>query len=334
MAATSQHTPRVSVIIPVYNQGQFLTEAVESVLSQTFQNFEILLVDDGSTDQSPEIIKEYTQKYPQKIKYLEHQNHTHAGVSPSRNLGIQHAAGEYIALIDSDDLWLPEKLEKQIEILDMHQEVGLVYCALEVIDENGKPTQKMYNSSVIGGGIPGKMDDVFEEFFSITMTMWLGSTPLVRKHILFEIGLFDNDLTHGEDAVVSIKIAYLYPLFFLPQPLVKYRVHTGNASWDWVIRNNVHRMRYQVMSRVCQWLKNTTEEYHTDAFRIRLAQLSYETYQKHMVSRWGLLKLLGLLFPYRSPTMKLVKIFVSLFLGYRITGAIQKILNRIRGPIL
>ncbi len=117
----------VSVVIIFLNEEKFLAEAVESVLAQTFPAWELLLVDDGSTDGSTEIAKRYAQQRPGQIHYCEHSGHRNRGKGASRNLGVRQAQGEYVAFLDADDIWLPNKLAEQIAILDQHGAVGLLY---------------------------------------------------------------------------------------------------------------------------------------------------------------------------------------------------------------
>ncbi len=119
--------PLVSVIIIFLNAERFLEEAIESVLSQTFANWELLLVDDGSTDGSTEIARSYSENESGKVGYLEHDRHENRGMSASRNLGIRYSKGKHIAFLDSDDVWLPHKLERQVAILNAHPEAGMVY---------------------------------------------------------------------------------------------------------------------------------------------------------------------------------------------------------------
>ena len=109
--------PLVSVIIIFLNAERFLEEAIESVLSQTFANWELLLVDDGSTDGSTEIARSYSENESGKVGYLEHDRHENRGMSASRNLGIRYSKGKHIAFLDSDDVWLPHKLERQVAVL-------------------------------------------------------------------------------------------------------------------------------------------------------------------------------------------------------------------------
>ncbi len=123
---TSAAAPPVSVVVPFWNVNAFLGDAIESVLAQTFRSWELLLIDDGSTDGSTEIAKRYAERLPERIRYLEHERHQNRGVAASRNLGIRHAEGRYIAFLDADDAWFPNKLERQTAILDAEPEAAMV----------------------------------------------------------------------------------------------------------------------------------------------------------------------------------------------------------------
>ena len=118
--------PLVSVITTFLNTEKYLEEAIESVLNQTYTNFELILIDDGSNDNSIRIGREYTNKYPDKVHYLEHEGHQNKGISASRNLGVCNARGKYIATLDADDVWVKHKLEQQVEILEAYPEAGMV----------------------------------------------------------------------------------------------------------------------------------------------------------------------------------------------------------------
>src|ERR671932_218944 len=114
--------PSVSVITIFLDAEKFIREAVESVLGQTYKDWELLLVDDGSTDGSTQIALEYTEQYPGKIRYLEHPGHQNRGMSASRNLGLSHSEGRYVAFLDADDVWVAHKLEQQVTILGSQPE--------------------------------------------------------------------------------------------------------------------------------------------------------------------------------------------------------------------
>jgi glycosyltransferase involved in cell wall biosynthesis len=117
----------VSVIVIFLNAARFFREALDSVLAQTYDRWELLLVDDGSTDGSTEIAQDYAAAHPEKVRCLEHRGHRNLGMSASRNLGIRHARGDYVALLDADDVWLPDKLGQQVALLDATPEAGMVY---------------------------------------------------------------------------------------------------------------------------------------------------------------------------------------------------------------
>ncbi|GAB4374235.1 MAG: hypothetical protein Kow00121_18360 [Elainellaceae cyanobacterium] len=123
----SNHTASlVSGIMIFLNAERFMEEAIESVLAQTYPNWELILVDDGSSDRSTQIALAYAEKHPEKIRYLEHEGHQNRGMSAARNLGIKNAKGNYIAFLDADDIWLPQKLERQVATLESQPEAMLV----------------------------------------------------------------------------------------------------------------------------------------------------------------------------------------------------------------
>ena len=119
--------PLVSVVIPFLNAERFILEAIESVFKQTYRNWELLVVDDGSTDESTAIALCYAKQHPEQVRYLEHEAHQNRGASASRNLGSSLAKGEYVAFLDADDVWLPHKLERQVAILESQPETAMVY---------------------------------------------------------------------------------------------------------------------------------------------------------------------------------------------------------------
>ena len=123
--------PLVSVIMPFFNAGKFIEEAIKSVLDQTYGNWEMLMVDDGSTDESTRIAIRYAEEYPDKMRYLAHKDHRNRGASASRNLGIHHSQGEFIAFLDADDVFLPEKLAKQVPVLESQPEAAMLFGATE-----------------------------------------------------------------------------------------------------------------------------------------------------------------------------------------------------------
>jgi glycosyltransferase involved in cell wall biosynthesis len=145
----------VSVITPFYNAGRFIEEAIQSVLSQSYDHWEFLLVDDGSTDGGTEIARGYAACHSDRIRYLEHPGHSNIGACASRNAGIRHSHGEYVALLDADDVWLPHKLQEQVTLMEANPTAGLVYGTSEYWydwDVDVRPPQDNHVPPLARGG--------------------------------------------------------------------------------------------------------------------------------------------------------------------------------------
>ncbi|MEJ5313048.1 MULTISPECIES: glycosyltransferase [Anaerolinea] len=209
--------PRVSIIIPTYNNAQFLPSTLESVFQQTYQDYEIIVIDDGSTDNTREVLTPYQSK----IRYLFQENQER---SAARNYGLTVAQGELIAFLDSDDLWLPQKLERQVKVMDEYPEVVLVFSQAYFINPEGQPT------AFCGDWIDGKpaegieIRSFFEDFAQGNVVYGGGSTSLVRREALNKAGNFDIHITHGEDWDLWWRLSALGPFAYIPEPLIYYRV--------------------------------------------------------------------------------------------------------------
>lgn len=209
--------PRISVVIPTYNRQELLIEAIGSVLAQTYQDFEIIVVDDGSTDNTEEKI----QPYLSRVRYIKQRNQ---GVAAARNAGIRHAKGEYLCFLDSDDIWLPEKLSTQIAFADKHPQYGLIATEIQGIDDSKKKvgTNKAAKYTIRNGNVA---DDLL--FGNWIQT----STVMVPSRCLEAVGCFDEDVGQfGEDWLMWMRIAVRYPVYFLPEALILYRYHSESLS--------------------------------------------------------------------------------------------------------
>jgi len=206
------------VIIPVYNAEKFIKETIESVLEQTYQDFEIIIIDDGSTDKSAEVIKSFDDK---RIIYTYQKNQ---GVSATRNIGILKSNGEYIALLDHDDLWLPEKLERQIPILESNSNVGLVYSDCYIIALNGNILGRNFKDHRPHRG--KVLPDLFLDNFIPCLT------AVIRKNILNHTKFFNPELSIAEEYDLFLRIARSYEIEYIDLPLAEYRIHETNFSKD------------------------------------------------------------------------------------------------------
>ncbi len=197
----------VSIIIPVYNGEKFLKEAVESVYAQTYKHFEIVVVDDGSTDGTVELVKSYPD-----IQLIEQE---HKGVAAARNNGLSHARGEYIAFIDCDDIWNPDKIEKQINFFKKKPETGVIVC-YEIL-------------FVQPGNLPPK--HIKEDFFKNEHPAYIPSAVIIKKSIFESVGKFNEELEVGEDTDWFARAKDLnIGMTVVPEVLLHKRLHQNNLS--------------------------------------------------------------------------------------------------------
>ncbi|MFQ4139744.1 glycosyltransferase family 2 protein [Nodosilinea sp. PGN35] len=254
--------PLVSIITPFLNAALYFEEAIESVLAQSYENWELLLVDDGSTDRSTAIAQRYAERYPEKIRYLEHKAHQNCGKSTSRNLGITKAHGEYIALLDADDVYLPQKLEKQVAILQAHPEAGMVYGpTLYWYGWTGQVGDQRRDRQASLGVKPNSCIQPPE-----LMTLYLrnsGVVPctcglLVRRNLVLELGGFDESIQHMyEDQVFIAKICLSVPVFVENGCWDRYRQHQESSSFMAIRTGDYHPTRLNpVRLTFLQWLEN------------------------------------------------------------------------------
>jgi glycosyltransferase involved in cell wall biosynthesis len=216
--------PKVSALIAVYNGERFIREAIESILDQTFKDVEIIVVDDGSTDRTREIV----QAFGDRLIYYYQEN---AGADRAYNRGISLANGEFIAFLDHDDRWYPQKLAVQVEIFSRHPEVGLTYSEVDLIDADGAPVYKKpwTDRSGVRRDTIGDAVAILRERFPLSVP----SPMLFRRHVLAEIGGFDTGLPRGGghvDSKLCILAGEVSKVFFSIKPLVQYRVHTQQMT--------------------------------------------------------------------------------------------------------
>lgn len=203
--------PLVTTVIPNYNYARYLPAAIDSVLGQTHQENEIIVIDDGSRDDSIEVLK----RYGDRIRWIRQANQ---GVSAARNLGIREARGELIAVLDADDVWHPTKLEKQL-LQFRDPAVGLVHCWVRHIDAEGRPIK------LVKAGMRGW---ILGAHARLEPTMCSGgSGSLIRRSCFDRVGLFDTDLSTSADWDMWRRIMTAYRVELVEEPLVDYRIHAA-----------------------------------------------------------------------------------------------------------
>jgi glycosyltransferase involved in cell wall biosynthesis len=209
--------PTVSVIIPTYNRARFLRSAIASVLNQTFQDFEIIIVDDGSNDNTHSLVREFNDE---RIKYVRHE--ANGGEGKARNTGVVNSSAEYIAFLDDDDEWLPDKLQRQLNLLQAaDSSVGGVYTGYVAID--------VVDSRTVRICTPEKQGNVYEDLFAGNL---IGgpSTVMLRMECFRKLGLFDETIPWGLDHDMWIRIAENYTFACIKEPLVRYYYHEDQMS--------------------------------------------------------------------------------------------------------
>lgn len=210
--------PKVSVIIPCYNREQFIAETVNSVIAQTWPNIELIVVDDGCSDGSRKVL----ESFGQRLTILEHPGRTNRGQSAAINLGMSHSTGDYLAILDSDDLYTIDKIEKQVFFLEKNPDVGLVYANCMYIDANGNDLYEMYYSA---HKPPNGSERVLEDCcFNVP------SNSLFRRSVFEKVGFFDETLRSAQDHDYAIRIAEVTRIGYIDKCLWSYRRHGGSIS--------------------------------------------------------------------------------------------------------
>ncbi len=215
-------SPKVSVVVPAYNVGSYIEEALVSLERQSFQDFEVLVVDDGSTDDTAQRIQPFCQR-DSRFVLLQKPN---GGLSSARNYGIRHARGEYIALLDGDDIYEPDKLSIHVALLDQQADVGVTYSASRAIRDDGRPTFMLLSGKPIH---PDPLLALLCKNF-----IGHGSNAVFRRCLFDEVGEFDETLRSSEDSDFWLRVAATQRWRFYrePQVLCGYRVRPSGLSFN------------------------------------------------------------------------------------------------------
>ncbi len=211
--------PAISVIIPTYNAAEYLPEAIESVLAQTFKDYELIVVDDGSTDGTESVVK----KFGDRIRYFRQENR---GPGAAKNLGIRNSRGPLLATLDADDKWVPHKLQAQYEYMKAHPEAGMVNANVSTFDEKGIVTYE----------VDGTLRKTYQGwvFDRLIIQNFIASgTVMFRKECLDKVGLFPENYMISEDWHLWLRIAKEYPVGYINEPLGLYRWQEKSLTWDY-----------------------------------------------------------------------------------------------------
>ncbi len=226
--------PLVSVITIFLDAAQFLRESIESVRSQTYSNWELLLVDDGSTDGSSEIAQHYAHQEPERIRYLEHPGHENRGMSAARNLGLAASRGEMIAFLDADDVFLSEKLERQVELLENHPQAGMVYGTTEYWFSWSGLVEDRERDRIspcdLKPGTVVQPPALVRLFLQSKATVPCMGSILVRRDVVDEVGGFEDEFRGMfEDQVFYSKMGLETPILVSCECYDRYRQHAESC---------------------------------------------------------------------------------------------------------
>lgn len=212
------------MILPVYNGAGYLDEAIQSVINQNFINWELMIIDDGSTDNSFEIAGAYSAK-DERIQLLQHENKENRGVSASRNLGVERSKGQWIAFLDADDYWYENKLEEVHQVILKHDKLAIIYSSADVLETafSGTVKKDKYKS-----GFPGLLKNPFLK----TLGGLSSATPSVvmRKDVFEKAGGFNENFTFSEDTLLFHSALLYGDLYFIDQPLLNVRYHDSSTK--------------------------------------------------------------------------------------------------------
>ena len=233
-------TMKVSIVIPTYNCSEYLSEAIDSVLKQTYRNLEIIVIDDGSIDNTRDILNQYQQDYPDRIRSIYQEN---LGVAVARNNGIKNAQGEVIALLDADDIWVPEMLECMVKSIKLDSSIGLVHANMTRMSEDGVPFDTPVRKTQYLTGF------IFEHIF-LRKAHIFGNAVLFRRECCEQVGLYDENLSKlgCEDRDLWLRIAKQYKVQHVDKTLAYYRIRKRSLSHN---RKNMIRGRLYVVDKFC-----------------------------------------------------------------------------------
>jgi len=212
-------SPEVSIVIPTYNRARYVREAVESALSQTFRDLEVIVVDDGSTDGTRGALGSLIDR----VRYFRQENR---GLAAARNTGIARARGRYVAFLDSDDRLEPRMVDEVLRTFREHPDAGAVFVAEREVDEDGRPTGRLHTKRT-----PGVRFST-AGMLSRDTGVGCGRPPVVRREWLEQLGGFDESFPSAVDCEMWIRYSFRVPMVLNPEPLVLRRTHPGHLSGD------------------------------------------------------------------------------------------------------
>ena len=297
-----QNMPLISVVIPVYNGEKTIAETIESVLNQSFSDFELIVINDGSQDSTLDILASIQDP---RIKIFSYPN---AGLSASRNRGISQASGEFIAFLDADDLWTPDKLEAQLTALQENPNAAVAYSWTDFIDETGQFLADGSHRTANG--------DVYADLLLFNV-LQNGSNPLIRMQALINIGNFDESLLASEDWDMYLRLAARYHFICVSFPQILYRLSTNSMSSN---ASRVEAASLRVLERAYKQAPKSQQVLKKQSFAYLYKYLIFKCLQgsPRPQRSWEAIKILGN-YIRKEPSLYRLRFKLSLFKAVALT---------------
>jgi len=297
-----QNMPLISVVIPVYNGEKTIAETIESVLNQSFSDFELIVINDGSQDSTLDILASIQDP---RIKIFSYPN---AGLSASRNRGISQASGEFIAFLDADDLWTPDKLEAQLTALQENPNAAVAYSWTDFIDETSQFLADGSHRTANG--------DVYADLLLFNV-LENGSNPLIRMQALINIGNFDESLLASEDWDMYLRLAARYHFICVSFPQILYRVSTNSMSSN---ASRVEAASLRVLERAYKQAPKSQQVLKKQSFAYLYKYLIFKCLQgsPRPQRSWEAIKILGN-YIRKEPSLYRLRLKLSLFKAVALT---------------
>lgn len=265
--------PIVSIITPIHNRPAYLKEAIQSVQAQTLKDWELIVVGDGATDETRELVKKFSAS-DRRIRYVHREHHGKREVGAVRNVGIRVSSGKYIAFLDDDDLFLPEKLACQIDYMEKHPEVGLVYSFIEIFSDQDpkRRTRRRPDVKMLETNYPALVEKILIQM----------ATVLVRRRAFEVVGHFNEVLHYADDGEMWRRIARQFPVGAIQKPLAQYRKHGSDASENlWGASHETLWSRSQIPVEPEKGVTKDFKAHCLACLHYRLARICIEHYRRY-----------------------------------------------------
>ena len=241
--------PEISVVMPVHNREKYVARAIESILTQTYKNFDFILVDDGSTDNSPNIIKQYANK-DKRIKYIKQENN---GPAHARNTGVKHSKYKYIAFMDDDDISIPERLEKQLKFMENNPKIDACSCLYEMIDISGKHI----NYTLFKNNNIQVSTDFLKYAFPPSFS--LGAETMIKSSVIKRMHGYRTNINLTEDMDFTLRFQENFSAKLILEYLYKYVVPKSNFGDNVTTKDPVNYMKSHIVTYLCAWFRRNTD---------------------------------------------------------------------------